>query len=255
MPSASSAKKEVPSKKKFRVMVAEDHVITRDAMADSIKDYMSDKVEVVAQAGDGIEAVELVKKHKPDLVVMDLQMPRMDGIQATREIRKHSPDTFVIVLSQIEDHPHIIKALDAGAREYLLKKDASMKALVSYIAAALEKKPGPYDSAIDRIQVARRYGIPLDRDQFLPPENEGVVTSYGVNLTNTEIEILKRAAHRGMAVKEIAQEMKSTPATVQKHLYHIYEKLGAENQAHAVCLAVKYRLIDPDLVESKYEEG
>ena len=93
------------------------------------------------------KAYDLVKKHKPDLVIMDLQMPRMDGIQAAREIRKISPDTFIIALSQLEDHPHIVKALDAGVRDYILKKDAHMKYLIERIQEALAKKPGPYDGA------------------------------------------------------------------------------------------------------------
>jgi DNA-binding NarL/FixJ family response regulator len=241
----------------YRIVLADDHPVMRQSIVAYIADYCRTQLKVVAQASDGLEALEAVTKHKPDLVFIDIQMPRMDGIQATREIKKTSPDTFVIALSQLEDHPHIVKTLDAGARDYLLKKDASMNVLVSHINSALDKKPGPYDSAIDRIHVARRYGITLDRETFLPPDQKTgvVVSAYAVQLTETELEILKMVAYRGLAVKIIAKEMKSTPATVQKHLYRTFEKLGAENQAHAVCLAIKYRLIDPDLVESNYDQN
>ncbi len=245
--------KKESGKSKWRVALADDHLIMREAMADSILDCLSDKVTLVGQASDGVEAVELAKKHQPDLMMIDLQMPRMDGIQAAREIRKISPHTFIIALSQLEDHPHIVKALDAGVRDYIFKKDAHMKLLMERIENALTKKSGPYDSAIDRIQVARRYGIPIDRDSFIPnEEGGGLISPQTIQLTDSELKILEYAAYQGLAVKEISQKVKSTPATVQKHLYHIYEKLGAENQSHAVCLAIKYKLIDPDRVEPNF---
>jgi two-component system, NarL family, response regulator len=222
-------------KKRFRIVLADDHPAIRESIAAAIQDNHADRLEVVAQAGDGVSALEEVRRHKPDLVVLDIGLPRMDGTQVLREIKRFNLETLVLVFSMYEDQAHVVEAIRCGADDYLFKQEARPGDVALHILRALEK-----DRLHERLFSALRRMDPDRLDLGL------------AELTPAELDVLKWAAHRGYSMKEIARAHGGvSELTVRKHFERIYAKLGARNQAHAVSLAVKYGLIDPDLAEPK----
>src|SRR5262245_12078960 len=126
-------------KTKHRVVLADDHPFMLEAIADCIGHRFRDRLEVVAKATDGLMAVEEVKKHKPDLILMDLGMPRLDGVGAIRQIKQIQKDIVVLVLSMYDDQAHIVQAIQAGADDYLFKKEVGVSDIVGHVLTALEK--------------------------------------------------------------------------------------------------------------------
>jgi DNA-binding NarL/FixJ family response regulator len=229
------------AKKRYKIVLTDDHPAMRESIADAILDRHADRLEVVAQAGDGMAAIEQVKKHRPDLIVLDIGLPRLDGIQALREIKRISKDTVVVVVSMYDDQAHVVEAIRAGADDYLFKHEALPEDIVKHVLAALDKASGS-DRLHEKLFTALR---DIDEDKL----NLGVT-----KLTAAELEVLKLAAHRGHSMKEIArvlsgEERALSELTVRKHFEHIYDKLGAQSQAHAVCLAVKHGFISCDAAE------
>jgi DNA-binding NarL/FixJ family response regulator len=223
----------------YRIVLADDHPVTRQSLAAYISDQCRTQLKVVAQAGDGLEVVEAVQKHKPDLVFLDIQMPRMDGLSALRRIKENQPDILALVFSMYEDEAHVVEAIRAGADDYLFKNKATTEQAVGQILRALGGAlPARDDLHKKLIEVIRG----ADADTL----------GYGfTRLTGAELSILKRVAYFGESMKEVAISLggaagRLTENTVRKHLEHIYEKLGARNQAHAVCLAIQMRLISSD---------
>jgi len=232
----------------YKVILADDHPALRESIAAAIDDFGENQVKVVAQAGDGVTVLDEVKKHKPDLVVLDLGLPRLDGIQVIREIKKYNEKTIVLVFSMYDDQAHVVEAIRAGAEDYLFKHDATPEEVVNHILRALEKGLIVQDKLHDRLFRSLRQIDKEKLDLGLP------------KLTGAELEVLKLAAYKGFSMKEIAKELggkdgKLSELTVRKHFEHIYEKLGAQGQAQAVCLAVKYGLISSDPAEpTRYSE-
>ncbi len=229
----------MPGKTPYRIVLADDHPVTRQSIAAYIADQCRTQLNVVAQASDGVEAVAAVEKHKPDLVLVDIQMPRMDGLTALRRMKEIQPGLLALVFSMYEDEAHVVEAIRAGADDYLFKNKATTEQAVGQILRALGGKlPERDDLHKKLIEVIRG----SDADKL----------GYGfTRLTGAEIEILKRVAYFGESMKEVAlkiggKEGRLTENTVRKHLEHIYDKLGARNQAHAVCLAIQMRLISSD---------
>jgi DNA-binding NarL/FixJ family response regulator len=229
-------------KKIFRIVLADDHPLMRESIATYIEDHCANQLKVVDQAGDGVAAIEAVERHKPDIALMDLGMPRLDGVSAVRKIKATNPGIQVVVFSMYEDQSHVVEAIRAGADDYLFKKDATAAAVVGHLLRILGGTLPPQDTLRRRLFQAVRGA------------DEDDVDSGFTKLTGAELEVLKLAAHRGFTMKEIAEHLGEkgagpTENTIRKHLEHIYEKLGAKGQTHAVCLAVKYGLISADEAE------
>jgi DNA-binding NarL/FixJ family response regulator len=227
---------------KRKIILADDHPLLRESVAAYIDDRVPDRLDVVAQVGDGAALVESVKKFDPDVVLVDIGMPRLDGISAVRQLKSIKPGLIALVFSMFEDQAHVVEAIRAGADDYLFKKEATVEAVVGAILRAVGDRPPPRDLLRDRLlQAVRR----ADQDKL----DMGLT-----RLTGMELEVLKQVAHRGRSMKEIAEVLSGEGSslsehTVRKHLEHVYEKLGAQGQAHAVCLAVKYGFISPDEAE------
>jgi DNA-binding NarL/FixJ family response regulator len=233
----------------YRIVLADDHPVTRQSLAAYVVDQCRTQLKVVAQASDGVEAVEAVEKHRPDLVFVDIQMPRLDGLAAIRRMKEIKPDILALVFSMYEDEAHVVEAIRAGADDYLFKNKATAEQAVGQILRALGGQlPARDDLHKKLIEVIRG----ADADKL----------GYGfTRLTGAELTILKRVAHFGESMKEVAAQLggkegRLSENTVRKHLEHIYDKLGARNQAHAVCLAIQMRLISaegarPDLALPK----
>lgn len=198
------------------VILADDHLIVRKglrAMLDPVPD-----IEVVAEAADGAEAVELVHELQPDVVLMDLRMPHLDGVAATDRLRSLDLATRVLVLTTYDTDADIVRAIEAGATGYLLK-DATRDELLDAIRSA----------AVGQSALAPRVASRLVSRMAAPA---------GAALSAREIEILELVA-RGRSNKEIARSLHLSQATVKTHLVHSFAKLQVDDRTHAVTAAIE----------------
>ena len=216
----------------IRVVVADDQRVVRDGLTMLVG--LIEGVEVVATACDGIEAVDRAQRERPDVVLMDLRMPRMEGADATREIRATLPDTQVLVLTTYADDDALFPALQAGARGYLTK-DASAEEIEQAIKALVAGRTH-LDSAIQQRLVAAvidAQPVPVAPRQPLPDD-----------LTPREAEVLKLIA-AGLSNAEIADALVVSNATVKTHVNRIFYKIGARDRAQAVRYAYRHGLAGP----------
>ena len=205
---------------RIRVVAADDHPVVRAGIAAMLANEPD--LDVVGLASNGAEAVALFEAERPDVVLMDLQMPKVDGVSAIRSIRAIDPDARVVALTTYDGDADIHRALSAGACSYLIK-DAMIDQLVAAIrAAAAGKKVIPPD-------VATRLA------EFTPR----------ADLTARELEVLQHVA-RGLGNKEIAEAIGRSAETVKAHLESIFRKLEAKDRAHAVTIALQRGFIHLD---------
>ncbi|GAB4444004.1 MAG: response regulator transcription factor [Anaerolineae bacterium] len=223
----------------IKVILADDHPVVRRGLA-AIVDA-EDDIQVVGEAANGEEALALVHQHRPDVVLMDLQMPVLDGVEATRRIRAEAPDTQVIILTTFKDDDFIDAGLSAGARGYLLK-DAPPSRLIEAVQAVYrgESLLNPEVAArlLDRLS-----GMMTPTATPAPPEDYRPVKVRPPKLTPREQDVLKLMA-RGLRNKDIADELVIAERTVKIHVGNILGKLQAGNRTEAVALARKAGLLD-----------
>jgi two-component system, NarL family, response regulator len=198
---------------KIRILVADDHPITREGLA-LILDNQTD-MAVVAQANDGREALELFRQHRPDVAILDVQMPRMGGAEATDALLREFPGSRVILFTTYDGDEDIHRGMHAGARGYLLKDSPRDEVL----------------RAIRAVHAGKRYLSPqagaLLADRMAAP-----------HLTERELEILRLVAE-GKANKEIAAVLGVTEGTVKSHVSSITAKLGVSGRTEAALEAVR----------------
>jgi len=211
-------------KTKIRVVIADDHPLLREAMRNVLERH--EDMEVLGEACDGEEAVKLSSELKPDVVVMDIVMPKLNGIEATRQIRKISPTTAVLVLTAYDDDRYVIGLLEAGAAGYLLKS-ARGEALVKAIRAVLAGESVLHPAIIAKIL---KYGVKIAVEGGKPKMEE--------QLSDREMEILKLAA-RGMSNKDIAKKLFLSIRTVKAHLSNIFNKMGVASRTEAIVKGVR----------------
>lgn len=196
----------------IRVAVADDHGVLRDGLAGLIA--AQPDMEVVATAADGAEAVAICRTMKPDVVLMDLEMPVMDGIEATRAILAEAPETTVLVLTSFSDRRQITGALDAGAVGYLLK-DASA------------------DDVVDGIRIAAGGGSPLDPRAARSLLEAKSAPDPLAGISPREREVLALLLD-GMPNKLIARRLEISEKTVKSHLTSIFRRIGVSDRVQAV---------------------
>ena len=211
----------------IRVLVADDQRTVRDGLTMLVG--LIDGVEVVGAACDGVEAVELAQTERPDVVLMDLRMPRMEGAEATRHIRAELPDTQVLVLTTYADDESLFPALQAGARGYLTK-DASAEEIEQAIRALVAG-----ETHLDPIVQQRLVAAVLDTK----PIPDAPAQSLPDDLTPREAEVLKLIAS-GLSNAEIAEALVVSQATVKTHVNRIFYKTGARDRAQAVRYAYQH---------------
>jgi len=211
----------------IRVLVADDQRTVREGLTMLVG--LIDGVEVVGAACDGVEAVELARTEHPDVVLMDLRMPRMEGAEATRHIRAELPDTQVLVLTTYADDESLFPALQAGARGYLTK-DASAEEIEQAIRALVAGETHLDPTVQQRLVAAvlDTTPIPDAPAQALPDE-----------LTPREAEVLKLIAS-GLSNAEIADALVVSHATVKTHVNRVFYKTGARDRAQAVRYAYQH---------------
>ena len=212
----------------MRIVIAEDHTILRAglrALLSSRKD-----IEVVGEAGDGREAVRIVDKLVPDLLLIDLSMPKMNGIEAIREIKGRHPQIKVIVLTVHKSEEYIIASLDAGAKGYILK-DASHNELILALEYVMDGKIFLSPSISDKVVGA-----------YLEQKKKKNTSSLLDNLTSREQEILKLIAE-GYRNKEIAEHLFISLKTVEKHRSNLMQKLDRRNTAALTAYAIEKGIV------------
>lgn len=208
----------------IRVLLAEDHVITRQGMRRLLEE--AEGMAVVGEAGDGEEAVRLANEAQPDVVIMDIAMPKLNGIEATRQIKLLRPTVAVLALSAYDDDEYVFGLLEAGAAGYLLKT-ASGDELIHAIQAVHRGEP-----VLDPV-VARKV---ISRFRF--PKGPSGREKPSERLSDREIDVLKLAA-KGMSNREIADQLTLSRRTVEGHLRSIFNKLGVGSRTEAVLYGLK----------------
>ena len=204
--------------KPIRILTADDHALLREGIASLVA--IEPDMELVAQAATGREAIEQFRRHRPDVTLMDLQMPDISGIEAIIAIRSEFPDARIVVLTTYAGDVQVVRALKAGARGYLLKGNVHTDLLATIRAVHTGQKRIPPE-------VAAELAIHTTEDQ----------------LTGRELEVLKLIA-LGNANKEIAARLSVREDTVKSHVGNILEKLGANDRTHAVTIGLKRGIID-----------
>ncbi len=215
------------AKTKIRVLLADDHHMVRAGIRELLEE--AGELEVIAEAGDGEEAQALIQKHKPDVAVLDIQMPKASGIEVTRWVRAHMPEVGILILTAYDDDPYVMAVLQAGANGYVLKT-ARPEDLIQAVRDVYEGKSA-LDPAITRKLMA---------SLFKRPQDMAVEA-----LTEREHDVLHLAA-RGFTNKAIGVQLAISDRTVQGHLAHIFAKLQATSRTEAVMRAVSLGWISQD---------
>lgn len=209
---------------KIRVLLAEDHVVVREGTRELIRKEQD--MEVVGEAGDGEEAIDLATKLQPDVVIMDISMPRVNGIEATKRIKELYPATAVLILTAYDNEQYIFALLDAGAAGYLLKnvrRSELIDAVRAVYAGESVLHPVVTRKVLERFKGAKgRTADEGGRDI----------------LSEREMEVL-RLASKGISNKDIAAELVVSARTVQAHLGNIFNKLGVGSRTEAVLHALR----------------
>jgi DNA-binding NarL/FixJ family response regulator len=212
------------------VLLAEDHVVVREATAEVI-DHQPD-MRVVGQAGTGEEAVALARQLEPDVVVMDIAMPRLNGLEATRQIVTECPRCRVLALTGHEEEQYILQLLQAGAVGYLPTTVGLDELLIAIRAVAKgESVLPPQIAAVVLRHLAGKE--PADAEQPARP------------LTERELQVLRLAA-QGLTNYDIAQRLYVSVRTVEAHLTHIYNRLGVSSRTEAVVRAMQQGWVKPE---------
>jgi two-component system response regulator NreC len=211
----------------LRVLLADDHGIVRRGLRSLLEEA---GLSVVAEAADGLEAVRLLDEHRPDLLIVDIGMPRLSGIEVAARAQKLDPPPAVIILSMHSDESYIIRALAAGARAYLLK-DATDEDLLPAVRAVVSGKPF-FSPAVTGVLV---------EDYVRTLQKRGLSDSYHL-LTEREREVLHLLAE-GRSNKEVATLLDLGLSTVETHRANLMQKLNLHNTAEIVLYAVRKGLI------------
>ena len=212
----------------IKILLADDHAVVRQGTKELLE--QQDDLEVVAEANDGKEAVQLAIKERPDVVIMDFAMPKLNGIEATRQIKAVAPSITVLVLTAYDSEQYIFAFLEAGAAGYLLK-DVSVDELIRAIRA-VHAGESVLHPAITRKLI----------DRFARSEERPSATDVSDQITGRELEVLRLAA-RGMSNRDIARELDISVRTAQTHLSNVFNKMGVGSRTEAVVYGLRKGLI------------
>jgi len=200
-----------------RVLCVDDHPLVRKGIASILANEAD--LQLVGEAGDGREAVQAFRLHRPDVTLMDLRMPQMDGIEATKLIREEDPEARIIALTSYDGDQEIYRSLEAGVRGYILKE-------------------------MVHTEIVRAIRVVHSGKRLMPAEVAERLSEHfpQVTLTPREVEVLTFVA-QGLGNKEIGAQLGTAAGTVKMHLQNILCKLGASDRTHAVTLAIRRGII------------
>jgi DNA-binding NarL/FixJ family response regulator len=212
----------------LRILLGDDHTLLRNGLRKILQERAD--WEVVAEAGDGREAMRLSLEVQPDIAILDIGMPLLNGIEATRQIVKRLPDLRILILSMHANEAYIIQALKAGAKGYLLKDSADTE-LIRGVAAVSNGK-SYFSPAVSKVML----------DDYVRHLSDKGITDRYDSLSEREREVFQLVAE-GHSNKEIATLLSVSPATIETHRAHILQKLDVHNTAELVLYAVRRGVI------------
>ena len=212
----------------LRILLADDHTIVRHGLRKILEENRD--WQVVAEAGDGREAIRLAGDLQPDVAILDIGMPLLNGIEATRQIVRRAPEVKVLILSMHSDEAYIIQALQAGARGYLLKDTADAELIDAVLAVTRGKSF--FSPAVARVML----------DDYVRRLQERGITDRYDTLSEREREIFQLIVE-GRTNKEIAEMLGVSPSTIETHRAHIMEKLDVHSAVEMVLYAVRKGII------------
>jgi len=215
---------------KIRVLIVDDHQVVRQGLRTFLE--LNDDILVLGEAGDGQEAVDLAARLKPDVVLMDLVMPRLDGISATSRIKSLREGTKVIALTSFTEDDKVFPAIQAGASSYLLK-DVSPDALVDAIRAAHRGEARLHQEVMRKLMAQ------------VSVQPTGGKQGNGPQLTDREQEVIRLVA-QGKSNREIADVLVISEKTAKAHISNILGKLGLDDRTQMAVYAIKHGLVNPD---------
>lgn len=211
-----------------RIVIANDHTLVREGTRGILQH--ADDLDVVGEAADGREAIDLVERERPDVAIVDIGMPGMNGIEVTREIKRRWPGVAVLVLTVHDEDAYVMAILEAGAAGYLLK-DVPGDELIRAVRAVRDGESVLHPRVTDAV---------LRRVRTDDPHGHGSEPTG--QLTSRELDVL-RVASRGVSNKQIASELDLSPRTVQVHLGHVFRKLDVASRTEAVIEALRHGLV------------
>jgi DNA-binding NarL/FixJ family response regulator len=222
------------NKDQLTVLIADDHPLVREALHRALE--VEEDMKLVGEASDGEEAVKLASELKPNIVVMDIVMPKVNGIEATRKIKEVAPDTAILILTAYDDEEYVLGLLDAGAAGYLLKS-ARGRDLVGAIRAIRAGESVLHPNIIARL--LKRATVAPVKDNRAP----------GL-LSEREAEVLRLVA-LGMSNKEVADELFLSQRTVKAHLTSVFNKLNVASRSEAIVKGLQWGLVTLENTEHK----
>ncbi|WP_445665188.1 response regulator [Fodinibius sp. AD559] len=212
----------------IKILLADDHDIVRDGIKMLLEDEVGFTIE--AEAENGLQAIEICKKHDIDLIIMDINMPEMNGIEATEKIKESFPDIKVLALTMMDEDQHIRQMIEAGASGYILKSSDKIE-LVDAITTILDGKHYFSDDATQSVMMDLVKGTTKKE------------SSDPGNITEREKEVLELIVKQ-YTNQEIAEELHISTRTVDAHRRNLLQKTGAKNTAGLVTYAIKHDLVD-----------
>ncbi|ADJ26011.1 two component transcriptional regulator, LuxR family [Dehalogenimonas lykanthroporepellens BL-DC-9] len=214
--------------KRIRVLLADDHIIVREGTREMLE--RQPDMQVVAEANDGVDAVELARIYRPDVIVMDIAMPNMNGIEATREIKKFLPTTAILILTAYDSDQYIMALIEAGAAGYMLKNVRGNQ-LIDAIRAVHSGESILQPSTTRRVINQLSKNNPIKRE-----DTESDAPAHA--LTEREMEVLRLAA-KGVSNRDTAEQLYLSSRTVQTHLSNIFKKLNVASRTEAILYGLK----------------
>jgi DNA-binding NarL/FixJ family response regulator len=216
----------------MRILIADDHALFRDSLRSLLEAH---DLDVVAEAKDGKEAVEMAWDTKPDVVLMDLTMPEMDGLEATKQLAAELPDVKVVILTASDDDTHLFDAIKAGAKGYLLK-DLESGQFFSLLEGVERGEPALTPA------VARKL-----LDEFARPKRQAKEQYDPDALTDRERQVLELMVQGTTSNRKLAKLLGVSENTIKFHVRNILDKLHLHNRAQVVAYALRKRIVEPPI--------
>jgi DNA-binding NarL/FixJ family response regulator len=231
-----------------RVLIADDHALAREGMRSMLANEPD--LQIVGEAKDGEEALELCRRFRPELILMDVRMPKMDGLEATRAIKEVSPQTAILMVSTYESQEYLVEAIKAGAAGYVLK-EATKGQLLGTLRRVLDGET-PLNEELAMQVLRKLLGQQSSNQGYADvspysgrPSDERAGPSPLEVLSPRELDVLRLIA-RGRTNRQISEDLLVSVSTVKKHVHQIIRKLGVSDRTQAAISAIHFDLEHPE---------